>query len=272
MSKVSGKKAGKAEITELIIDTTKSRKTKSKKTSKIDEVLTELVSERSVTEYCTHYFELRDKKKILERFSVKKLYKMENKFYTICKNKSEKNSDKCKKHIGVDGISLSDLEIVSNMGEIEAVKDVKDLNHYQFMVVVNSQIKLKAEKILTVLDKKRREEVKKYVRPEEKPREIDFVTDVREEIKPVQLEESLSDIDNKSIATDYDSDSDSSDCSCFSLIIHSHKFYYNRLFNIIDIDEDGFGFNCGKLLVSNDMNKYDIILNNVKYIAQFNSK
>ena len=141
------------------------------------------------------------------------------------------------------------------------------------MVVVNSQIKLKAEKILTVLDKKRREEVKKYVRPEEKPREIDFVTDVREEIKPVQLEESLSDIDNKSIATDYDSDSsDMSESSCFSFIIHSHKFYYNRLFNIIDIDEDGFGFNCGKLLVSNDMNKYDIILNNVKYIAQFNSK
>ena len=268
MSKVSGKKAGKAEITELIIDTTKSRKTKSKKTSKIDEVLTELVSERSVTEYCTHYFELRDKKKILERFSVKKLYKMENKFYTICKNKSEKNSDKCKKHIGVDGISLSDLEIVINMGEIEAVKDVKDLNHYQFMVVVNSQIKLKAEKILSVLDKKRREDVKKYVRPEEKPREVDSVPDVREEIKPVQYEDSLSDIEEKSLKSD-SYESDCSEISCYSFEYNDKKYYYNGNLEIIDMDDEGLGFNCGSLLIC-DSNRYDIILNNNKYLVRFN--
>lgn len=242
----------------------------------LDEIERETI-ERRQTDYCSYYFELRDRKKIVERFALKKLYKLNNKFYTNCKNKSEKNHDVCKKHIGIDSIDVSKLIFVENLGEIEMIKDIKDLNNHQFNIEVNSLSKSKAEKILTAL-RKRKDAILTEIKPTQIEQTIQTIiakkTDISRDIKVTKSEDEISEETTKEAivkesSDEYESsDSESSDCSVDSIkSIGGRSYYINRKLEIIEQDDDGYGFIAGRLELTKSK-KYNVLYKDQKYLIK----
>jgi len=101
---------------------------------------------------CDYIFELKDKNKILSKFSrnVELLIDTDRKIYVCCSGKVLSDS-KCKRHIGKESIiDIRTLNIVRDISQIQG--DIKTkITHFY----VTEIIKEKCEKILTILNSKK---------------------------------------------------------------------------------------------------------------------
>lgn len=286
---------------------------------------------------CDYIFELKDKNKILSKFSrnVELLIDTDRKIYVCCSGKVLSDS-KCKRHIGKESIiDIRTLNIVRDISQIQG--DIKTkITHFY----VTEIVKEKCEKILTILNSKKEIEeqldiLPRITLPQESPRTIQdprIDKEKRSEITPKtqqpqpqipnsktkkekQSEISTNSKMNKSAkesilsdsASDYLSDtfsdsdkgdqhntqtcdksseSDESDVELELILLDDGKeVMINDRLEIIDLDEDGYGFVVGRLILCDKEcgrsvkkgikkdSKKEIIYNGNKYLIEYdNSK
>jgi len=209
---------------------------------------------------CDYIFELKDKNKILSKFSRNiELFIDDDKRVFVCCSGKVLTNRKCKRHIEkeciIDIRSLKKMEDISEM-EIGGAS----IRHKIKELYVSATFKSKAEKILNILsndEKKKNIILSDRIISPERSSNLSINIELKPDIKtvteiprPLPRPESNNSSDTESIL-DFDTDTDSDSDSEVELEVikceDGEEILVNDKLEVIELDPEGFGNVVGKL-------------------------
>jgi len=215
-------------------------------------------------EFCTYFFELKDKKKINARLQEGNLYENNGKYYSLCKNKAETGENKCKKHMVAEIlITKESLRLIPKDDEIDSTKDIS--NHV-LIVNVSPFLKTRAEKILNSL--------LKQVVPEKKLEKYDFseITQKPRITEPVHGPKPPSETPVQPIEIKYETESDNEETDDEDSLeieelecLDGSTIMVDSNLNLIELDDEGFGVIVGKLEKTIKKSERKVVYNGIDY-------
>lgn len=205
---------------------------------------------------CDYIFELKDKNKILSKFSrnVELLIDIHKRVFVCCSGKVL-SDNKCKRHIGKEStVDKRGLDIVRDISEIQG--DIKCKIGY---IYVSNILKSKAEKILNILNKpvvilpevNHIEERVEHIQDIVSRREREVIPEFNLMSNSIDLDkESNYESDNVIEESNEESNEESSDSEVELEVIKcddGEEILINDKLEIIEISSDGYGEVVGKL-------------------------